>query len=479
MRCLVLGATGYIGTRLVPRLLIEGHEVRCLVRDPERVPASGWPPDVEILIGDVSDQDLVERACAGTEALYYLVHEMDGPGFADRDRCAATVVAAATRRRAVARIIYLSGLQPADGEPVSEHLSSRREVGDILLASGIPAAVLQAGLVLGSGSAGFEMIRHLAESLPIIPTPARANRLVQPIAIDEALDYLVGTLRLPAGLNRTFDIGGPDVVSYRELSARYACAAGLATHLTVPVPVAPRRRLFTSLAARGIEALTPVSRHLAEPLLESMSHDLVCQETDLADLLGRSVPAAVSLDETLRRAIDQVGAAAAAPNDAAGSGPTVLQSAHILDAAAPADRVWQTISAMGGGRGWNTLPGLWPARAWLDGVVGGVGNRSVRPDQLLPGAPWDTWRIETVEPGVSVVLRSEMRLPGTALLTMSVTAVDEATSRYEQRVSFTPSGLFGRAYWYAQLPAHQLVFGVMAGALVWRAESSPGVMTRT
>lgn len=471
MRCLVLGATGYIGTRLVPRLLIDGHEVRCLVRDPERVRASGWPTDVEVLVGDASDQVLVDRACAGVEAVYYLVHEMDGPGFADRDRSAASVVAAAARRTGVARIVYLSGLQPADGEPVSEHLASRREVGDILLASGVPTAVLQAGLVLGSGSAGFEMIRHLAESLPIIPTPARADRLVQPIAIDEALDYLVAALDLPAEQSRTFDIGGPDVVSYRELSARYARTAGLATHLTVPVPEAPSPRFFTTLAARAIEALTPVSRHLAAPLLESMSHDLVCQETDLAELLGSSVPAAVLLDETLRRAIDQVGAAAAAPNDAAGSGPTVLRSTHVLDTAASADRVWQAISGMGGGRGWNTLPGIWPARAWLDGVVGGVGNRSVRPAELLPGVPWDTWRIEAVEPGRSVVLRSEMRLPGKALLEMSVTAVDEVSARYEQRVSFTPSGLLGRAYWYAQLPAHQVVFGVMAATLVWRAEA--------
>lgn len=479
MRCLVLGATGYIGTRLVPRLQTEGHDVRCLVRDPERARDSGWPTDIDVLLGDVSDPELVERACAGTDAVYYLVHEMDGPGFADRDRSAASVVAAAARRQAVARIVYLSGLQPTDGEPVSEHLTSRREVGDILLASGVPTAVLQAGLVLGSGSAGFEMIRHLAESLPIIPTPPRADRRVQPIAIDEALDYLVSALHLPAGVSRTFDIGGPDVVTYRQLSARYARAAGLATHLTVPVPEAPRHRLFTSLAARAIEALTPVSRHLAEPLLESMNHDLVCQETDLADLLGDAAPVPVLLEETLRRAIDQVGAAAAAPNDAAGSGPTVLRSAHVLDAAASAHQVWQAISAMGGGRGWNTLPGIWPARAWFDGLVGGVGNRSVRPEELIPGSSWDTWRIEAVEPGSCVVLRSEMRLPGTARLEMSVTAVDEATSRYEQRVSFTPSGLFGRAYWYAQLPAHQLVFGVMASTLVWRAESSAGVVART
>ena len=468
MQCLVLGATGYIGTRLVERLLAEGHVVRCVVRDAGRARASGWADRVEVLVADVmdpADQDALDRACAGIDALYYLVHGMESPGFAERDRSAARAVAERARSNRVGRIVYLGGLQPADGKPVSKHLASRREVGEVLLASGVPTVVLQAGVVLGSGSASFEMVRHLTESLPVLPTPARTDSLVQPIAIDDALHYLLACLALPAKTNRTFDVGGPDVVSYRELSARYARAAGLATHLTVPFPEAP-----SDWAGRAVEALTPVGRHLAAPLLDSMTRDMVCREDDLAAALGPPPGGPVALDEALRRAIDQVGAAGSRPPDPEGSGPSVLRSAHTRTVAAPAERVWQVICSMGGGRGWNTLPGVWAVRGRLDGLLGGIGNRTVRPSRLVPGELWDTWQVEAVQPGSALRLRSQMRLPGRAELELTVTPMHARRSRYEQRVSFEPRGLLGRAYWYAQLPAHQLVFGVMADMIAWRAE---------
>lgn len=476
VRCLVLGATGYIGTRLVERLLAEGHTVRCLVRDAQRVQASGWADRVEVIVGDVmdpADGAAVDRACAGIDALYYLVHGMDSPGFAGRDRSAAGQVAKCARANAVRRIVYLGGLQPTDGEPASQHLASRREVGEILLASGVPTVVLQAGVVLGSGSASFEMVRHLAESLPVLPTSARTDSLVQPIAIDDALHYLLGCLALPGKTNRTFDIGGPDVVSYRELSARYARAAGLTTHVTVPVPEAP-----PGWAGRAVEALTPVDRHLAAPLLDSMTRDLVCHEDDLVTAVGPPPGGSTSLDEALRRAIDQLGAAGTRPTDPDGSGPTVLRSVHTRTVAASAERVWQVICSMGGGQGWNTLPGVWAMRGWVDGLFGGIGNRTVRPSRLVPGEFWDTWRVEAVEPGSSVSLRSQMRLPGRAELHLTVTPLTEGGSQYEQRVTFEPRGLLGLTYWYAQLPAHQLVFGVMADTITWRAEK--GILpTRT
>ncbi|MBA3410475.1 MAG: DUF2867 domain-containing protein [Geodermatophilaceae bacterium] len=481
MRCLVLGATGYVGTRLVGRLLADGHWVRCLVRDPERARISGWGDQVELMVGDIADGATLDKACDEIDALYYLVHGMDGaagrkpggrvgwgqdrPGFTIRDRSAALAVAGSARRIGVSQIIYLSGLQPPDGEPVSPHLASRHEVGELLLASGVPTAVLQAGVILGSGSAGFEMIRHLAESLPVLPMPARMDCLVQPIGIDDALHYLVACLALPTGTNRTFDIGGPDVVSYRELSARYARTAGLGAYVTVRVPEA--RTAWTALA---VEALTPVDRHLAGPLLDSMSHNMVCRENDHAGKLGLPPGGPTTVDVALHRALEQVGPAGARPNDPVGSGPTVLHSQHVLVAAVPTQRVWQVLGSMGGGRGWNTLPGVWAARGWLDGLLGGIGNRTIAPRQLIPGATWDTWRIEAVEAGTSVLLRSEMRLPGKALLKLSVHPLPDGRSRYVQRVTFQPSGWLGRAYWYAQLPAHQLVFGVMASTIVWRAE---------
>lgn len=465
MRCLVLGATGYVGTRLVERLIADGHQVRCLVRDLERTPVSGWGHQVELIVGDVSDRRCLDRACRRTDALYFLVHSMEGPGFVEQERRMAIAVAASASRHQVSRIVYLSGLQPPVGEPVSPHLASRREVGELLLASGVPTVVLQAGVVLGSGSSGFEMARHLAESLPVLPTPGRVDSRVQPIGIDDALHFLVASLSLPADTNRTFDIGAPDVVSYRELSARYAASAGLTTHVTVPVPEVPARWV-----ARVVEVLTPVDRHLAAALLESMSHDLVCQESDLEAQVGAPPGGPTTVDDALRRAIDEVGAAGTRASDAAGSGPTVLHSEHVLDVAAPAERVWQVLGSMGGRQGWNTIPGVWAARGWVDGLLGGVGNRQARPAGLAPGQAWDSWRIESVEPGSALTLRSEMRLPGIALLQMSIHHLDGARSRYEQRVSFQPTGLIGRAYWYAQLPAHQVVFGVMAGTIKWRAE---------
>lgn len=465
MRCLVLGATGYIGTRLVPRLLAEGHRVRCLVRDPDRGRTSGWGDQVEMAVGALAAAGVLDRACTDTDVIYYLVHGMDGPDFAARDRSAAAVVAAAARQHGVTRIVYLAGLQPPADDRVSAHLASRREVGDLLLASGVPTVVLQAGVVLGSGSAGFEMIRHLAESLPVMPTPARTERLVQPIGIDDTLHYLLASLSLPAQTNRTFDIGGPDVLSYRDLSARYARSAGLATHVTLRIPEAP-----AGWTARAVEVLTPVDRHLAAPLLESMSHDMVCKESDLLSAVGPPPDGPTSVDEALLRALEQRGAAGDRPNDADGSGPTILSSQHVLEAAVAPERVWRVLCAMGGGHGWNTLPGVWAARGWLDGLLGGVGNRKIRPAQLIPGALWDSWQIVTVEPGARLLLRSQMRLPGRAELTLTVTALPGGGCRYLQKVDFRPSGLFGRAYWYAQLPAHQLVFGVMASTIVWRAE---------
>ena len=468
MRCLVLGATGYIGTRLVERLIADGHEVRCLVRDARRAAASGWADRVEVVVGDVmdsADQDALDRACAGIDALYYLVHGMDSPGFAERDGAAARRVAQRAGDNGVGRIIYLGGLQPADGEPVSEHLASRREVGELLLTSGVPTVVLQAGVVLGSGSASFEMVRHLSESLPVLPTSSRSGSLVQPIAIDDALHYLVGCLALPAETNRTFDIGGPEVVSYRELSARYARVAGLATHVTAPVPETP-----SGWAGRAVGALTPVDRHLATPLLDSMTRDMVCREHDLEAVLGPPPGGPASVDEALRRAIEQVGAAGTRPNDPEGSGPVVLRSEHFREVGAPVERVWQVICSMGGGHGWNTLPGVWAMRGFLDGLLGGVGNRTVRPSQLTPGAFWDTWRVEAVEAGSSLTLRSQMRLPGKAELELTVAALPNGRTHYQQRVTFEPRGWLGRAYWYAQLPAHQLVFGVMADTITWRAE---------
>lgn len=449
MHCLVIGATGYVGARLVPRLLDGGHAVRCLVRDTAKLARHPWAEHVEVRRGDASDPGAARDACAGVDAVLYLVHSMDGPDFAARDRRAATTVAGAARPAGVRRIVYLSGLQPT-GEENSEHLASRREVGEILMASGVPTAVLQAGIVVGAGSASYEMIRHLAEASPLLPMPDNAWNQVQPIGIDDVLHHLLACLDLPQGVNRTFDIAGPDVLSFRELILRYAQVAGLARPLAVPVPLSAPR-----LISRAVQALTPVDRHLARPLVESMAHDLVAHGDPPA---GPPPGGATPYTEALRRAVAGEGAAGRGPTDLQG---VELVSEQIERVEAPAAALWEVISGIGGDNGWYNVPGIWAVRGGIDRLFGGVGARRGRSEHLVPGAELDWWVVEAVEQGRSLALRAETKMPGVARLEMRAEP-DGERSRYVQRVTFTPRGLVGRAYWYAELPAHDFVFAVMA-----------------
>jgi uncharacterized protein YbjT (DUF2867 family) len=284
VRVLVIGATGYVGSRLVPRLLAEGHAARCLARDPARLDAAEGAGDVEVVRGDATDPTAVRTAAGGVDAAVHLVHSLEHPDFAARDRRAAEVLAAAAADAGVGRIVYLSGLQPPAGAGSSAHLASRREVGELFLAGPVPAAVLQAGIVVGSGSASFDLIgrlAHAASGLPVAFVPDRAWNRVQPIAVGDLLHYITAALLLPVSVNRTFDVGGPDVLTYQELTAGYARVAGLRTPLAVPVPVAAPR-----LTARLLEALTPFDRHLVGPLLASTAHDLICREDDLDVRVG-------------------------------------------------------------------------------------------------------------------------------------------------------------------------------------------------
>jgi uncharacterized protein YbjT (DUF2867 family) len=318
VRVLVIGATGYVGGRLVPRLLAGGHAVRCLVRDPVKLRTLEWAARVQVVTGDATDPTAVEAATAGVDAAVHLVHSMDAPGFDARDRRAAQVLAAAADTAGVHRIVYLSGLQPATG--TSAHLASRRAVGEVFLDGAVPAAVLQAGVVVGAGSASFELIRRVAEAasaLPVVLMPDRAWNRVQPIGIDDLLHYLASALDLPAEVNRTFDVGGPDVLTYRELAGSYADAAGLSRPLAVPVPVAAPR-----LAARLLEALTPFDRHLTGPLLASTAYDLVCREDDLAARVGPPPGGRTPYADAVARALggDSPGLSPAPPRTAPAAG---------------------------------------------------------------------------------------------------------------------------------------------------------------
>jgi uncharacterized protein YbjT (DUF2867 family) len=295
---LVTGVTGYLGSRLVPRLVDDGHRVRVLTRNAVKVAPRAWHDSVEVVEGDASSTAVLDQALDGVDAAYYLLHSMDGrPGFADRDRGLATCFAGAAQRAGTRRIVYMSGLHP-DGPDLSEHLASRVEVGEILMRSGVPTAVLQAAVVVGSGSASFEMLRHLTRRLPAMLTPKWLDNRIQPIAVRDVLHYLAAALDAPAETNRTFDIGGPDVLTYREMIERYARIAGLRRRLIVTVPV-----LTPRLASLWVGLVTPVPAGIARPLVGSLVHDVVCAERDLEDLVGPPPGGALGYDDAVRAAV--------------------------------------------------------------------------------------------------------------------------------------------------------------------------------
>ncbi|WP_437012424.1 SDR family oxidoreductase [Streptomyces sp. enrichment culture] len=476
--CLVTGASGYVGGRLVPELLGAGHRVRCLARTPAKLRDQPWASDVESVQGDVTDPRSVAEAMRGVDVAYYLVHALgSGSGFEDTDRRAARVFAQQAYEAGVRRIVYLGGLTPR-GVPertLSPHLRSRAEVGRIFLDAPVPATVLRAAVVIGSGSASFEMLRYLTERLPVMVTPSWVHTRTQPIAIRDVLHYLVGSATMPDNVDRAFDVGGPDVLTYREMMRRYATVSGLRRRIIVPVPV-----LTPGLSSHWVGLVTPVPAALARPLTESLRHEVVCQEHDIAryvpDAPGRPLP----FDEALALALRRVREAQVAtrwssasvpgapsdplPTDPDWAGGSLYQDERELRVDASPEALWKVVEGIGGDNGWYSFPLAWAVRGWLDRFVGGVGLRRGRRDaqHLRVGDSLDFWRVEEIEPGRLLRLRAEMRLPGLAWLEMHVETDAEGRTRYRQRALFHPRGLLGHAYWWSVFPFHAVVFGGMA-----------------
>jgi uncharacterized protein YbjT (DUF2867 family)/tryptophan-rich sensory protein len=297
---LVTGATGYIGGVLVPALLDHGWSVRVLTRSRSGLEGRPWADDVDVVEGDATSADDLGRALDGVDVAYYLLHSMDGQGsFVQRDRTMAQGFAAAAADAGTDRVVYLSGLHPT-GE-LSEHLASRVEVGEIFLDAPVPATVLQAGVVLGDGSASFDMLRHLTERLPAMVAPKWVDNRIQPIAVDDVVHFLVGAADLPAGTNRSFDIGGPEVLTYAEMMRRYAKAAGIGRRLVVSVPV-----LTPRLAGLWVGLVTPISAGIARPLVGSLVHEAICQEDDVLTAIGPPPGGLSGFDEAVRAALRTV-----------------------------------------------------------------------------------------------------------------------------------------------------------------------------
>lgn len=478
MRC-VLGATGYIGGRLVPRLLDAGHPVRALVRSPHKLDRHPWAGRVDVRQGDATDRDAVAAALDGCDGVYHLIHQMGSAAdFAAADRRAARAVASAAAAVGVRRIVYLGGLGEVDDHS-SAHLASRDEVAEILLAGATPVTVLRAAVVIGSGSASFEMLRHLTEKLPVMVCPRWIDTPVQPIAVRDVLRYLVAAMAVTDHDDHDIDIGGPDVLTYREMMQRYARVAGLPRRRVVAVPL-----LTPGLSSHWVNLVTPVPIGLARPLVESLTVDVVVRESHEtgADLdPGPCQPYDQAVRSALQRVADHTvetswrdaelagrSAAEPHPGDPAWTGGVLFADVRRVTTAASAAAVFSAVRRIGGDRGWPSWRWAWTLRGWIDVAVGGVGVRRGRrdPEQLRPGDALDFWRVEEIVDGQLLRLRSEMKVPGEAWLEFRIgRTADGQRTVLTQRALFAPRGLTGRLYWWALRPFHGPIFASMAQAL--------------
>lgn len=482
---LVTGATGYVGGRLVPRLLESGYRVRAAARSIDKLKGRPWSnhPQLELMSFDALDINSFCQVAEDCWAAYYLIHSMNPqqPNFVAADRQAATNMIAAANHSKLQRIIYLGGLGEQK-DNLSRHLRSRAEVADILQTGSVPVTVLRAAMIIGSGSASFEILRYLVDRLPIMITPRWVTTPSQPIAIRDVLFYLTACLSNEATTGKTFDIGGPDILTYRQLMEIYAEEAGLPTRIIIPVPV------FTpKLSSYWIHLVTPVPAHIARPLADGLRNPALCLDTSIKELLPRQLLTcreAIAL--ALRRLKDnQIEShwidAGPLPEDESAqeldpkwSGGTIYRErrCRIVDTSAAA--VWQAVSRIGGQAGWYYANWLWRLRGLLDRLVGGVGLRRGRrhAQELLPGDALDFWRVTKVNPPEYLLLQAEMKLPGRALLEFRVRAIDKTQTEITQTACFIPKGLFGILYWKSMLPFHMFIFDGMLRGLAEFASRS-------
>ena len=476
---LVTGATGYIGARLVPRLLESGYPVRLLVRDPDRLHGRPWIDAVEVATGDVLKPETLPAALAGVSSAYYLIHSMSASGdFHERDIVAARNFGTAAREAGVARIIYLSGLGEESDKELSEHLSSRHATGAALRESGVPVTELRAAVIVGSGSLSFEMVRDLTERLPVMIVPKWAATRIQPIGIRDILAYLVATLETPQSAGRIIEVGGADVLTYADMMRQYAEERRLRRWL-IHVPV-----LTPRLSSYWVHWVTPVSAAIARPLIEGLRNEVVVRDPVARELFPTIEPS--DYRTAVRRALERirVGDIESIWSDALSSSQgdrkpaffTLEQGMFIerreQPVNAPAAAVYRAFTGVGGKRGWPAFDWAWRARGLMDRLVGGVGMRRGRrdPDELRVGEALDFWRVEAVEENRLLRLRAEMKVPGRAWLQFEVKPEEEGRSTLTQTAYFASRGLSGLLYWYALYPIHGLIFGRMPRHLTELAE---------
>ncbi|MBJ7450113.1 MAG: DUF2867 domain-containing protein [Parachlamydiales bacterium] len=468
----VFGATGYVGGRLIPKLLDAGYKVRAVSRSLEKLQQRNFAyhPSIDLMAADVFDKTSLQEALKGVHTAYYLVHSMGTKGdFTSKDRQAASAFAEAAQNCGIKRIIYLGGLGDQSSD-LSEHLKSRREVGKILETCAVPLTYLRAAIIIGSGSASFEILRYLVDRLPFMITPRWVKTKNQPIAISDVLDILVLLLKHPHEGNETYDIGGNEVLTYEELMRIYNKEAGLMKRLIIPVPV-----LTPFLSSLWIGLISPVPPSVARPLIEGLKNEVICHDNVLPQRLGiKSMP----IREAIRLALELtregyietswvdagvIPPEMPQPQDPFWSGGTLLSDCKKMLIAAPPPEVWSSVTHIGGSNGWYYANWLWRIRGFIDRLMGGVGLRRGRKDafEILAGDAIDFWRVKVADNPKRLLLVAEMRVPGIATLEFLLEAKGDHHTEVTQTARFYPKGLFGILYWKAMLPFHHYIFNGM------------------
>ena len=458
---LLTGATGYIGGRLLIALEKQGEKIRCLARRPEFLrPKVG--PSTEVVGGDVFDPPSLDRALAGVDTAYFLVHSLAGEGsYSEKDRVAAHNFGEAARRAGVRRIVFLGGL--GAGKGLSTHLASRQEVGSILRDSGVPTIEFRASIVIGSGSLSFELVRGLVEKLPVMTTPKWVRILAQPIAIQDVIAYLVQALDVDVRESRVFEIGGGDRVSYGGIMAEYARQRGL-RRLMIPVPF-----LTPHLSALWLALVTPLYARVGRALIEGVRNETVVNDPSALEVFSvRPVGISAAIASAMSFEDDQF--ARTHWSDALVScsldghwkdrklGERLIETVTLC-VPSPPPAVFASVKCIGGDNGWYAYPILWELRGGLDKLLGGIGFRKGRRDPtcLLPGDRLDFWRVEAVEKDRLLRLAAEIKMPGRAWLQFELEPDGEGT-RLTMSAILDPLGVLGRIYWFVVTPLHRLVF---------------------
>jgi uncharacterized protein YbjT (DUF2867 family) len=474
MNVLVTGATGYIGGLLVPRLLEGGHAVRCVSRDAQRL--TGRFGNAAIVEGDVFDEASLRIAFNGIDVAYYLVHSMsDSRRFGERDRVAAELFGRVARESGVRRIIYLGGLGD-DNATLSRHLASRHEVGEILRKSGIETIEFRAAIIIGAGSVSFEMLRYLTERLPVMIAPRWVLSKCQPIAVADVLKYLLLALNLPNGDSRIYEIGGADVLTYRDMMLGYARLRDLRRTIIIVPFFSPR------LSSYWVHLVTPISARLAQPLILGLHNEVVVRDDSAKRDFAQVRP--VGFERAVMDALDRYRTSGPEttwfdafdvrklPGTFAGPRDGMLIDRRERIANATPGAVASVFTRLGGRRGWLYGDFLWRVRGWLDRAVGGVGLRRGRRSEtdLRVGDAVDFWRVDALERDRLLRLRAEMKLPGRAWLEFDAEDIGGGRTCLRQTAFFEPRGLSGFLYWYLAVPFHGFIFGNMASRIVALAE---------